>query len=403
MVDPPPLIDQDDLVADLLGLSAADFDDVSSDMSEDEEDDELTIFLSLFREKELTHLINRENAVGKAFTARPMSLVQLQQLAVMLPSDDPLMNQLVDKGHMARAIKQHGGSIKGPLAPQTFVFPDEFDEIEKLCEVDNLNTSAYSEDLWIVKPASTECAVGIKVVHGLKSALRKILCHRKAVVDYVIQQYIPPLLLGGFKFDFRLYVLITSLNPPEAYMHQSGLARFCAHQYDASQLEDANAHLTNVKINKAMSQVPYVPIEQVWQRLRKEGVDVARAKRSVEAAISNALLCTHRQSWGLKSEEESCSPTYQLVGFDVMLDDKHQPYVLEANRHPCISNLELRRQIMYDVVALLNPRHLSALLDDWISGGGMLLQSQQWSTDLVPRSPGDVAASGFRRMQILPC
>ena len=44
---------------------------------------------------------------------------------------------------------------------------------------------------------------------------------------YIVQKYISePLIIGGKKFDMRLYVLVTNYNPLTVYLYKNGFARF---------------------------------------------------------------------------------------------------------------------------------------------------------------------------------
>ena len=55
----------------------------------------------------------------------------------------------------------------------------------------------------------------------------------------VIQKYITnPLLLDGYKFYLRLYVVVTSFQPLEAFLYQDGFARFALDKFNT---QDANA------------------------------------------------------------------------------------------------------------------------------------------------------------------
>eukprot|EP00794_Sanderia_malayensis_P003785 gene3785-4308_t len=61
-----------------------------------------------------------------------------------------------------------------------------------------------------------------------------------------------PLLIGGKKFDLRLYVLVTSFRPLKCYLFRLGFCRFCTVKYnaDVSELDNMFVHLTNVSIQK---------------------------------------------------------------------------------------------------------------------------------------------------------
>lgn len=76
------------------------------------------------------------------------------------------------------------------------------------------------------------------------------------ITDFLIKllnRYIDnPLLIGGKKFDLRLYVLVTSFRPLKVYLFKMGFCRFCTVKYDTSltELDNMYVHLTNVSVQK---------------------------------------------------------------------------------------------------------------------------------------------------------
>ena len=71
--------------------------------------------------------------------------------------------------------------------------------------------------------------------------------------SYVICRYIDrPLLVGGKKFDLRIYVLVTSYRPLKVWLSSLGFARFCTEKYssDLNEIDNMMVHLTNVAIQK---------------------------------------------------------------------------------------------------------------------------------------------------------
>ena len=93
---------------------------------------------------------------------------------------------------------------------------------------------------------------------------------------YIVQRYIErPLLIGGKKFDMRIYVLVTSYVPLKAYVYREGeilefpnfstqisrslikkinlnlgFVRFSNTRFTTERIEDSYVHLTNVAIQK---------------------------------------------------------------------------------------------------------------------------------------------------------
>ena len=70
----------------------------------------------------------------------------------------------------------------------------------------------------------------------------------------MVQKYIvKPHVIDGFKYDLRIYVVLTGINPLRVYVYKDGLARFATVPYQKpndKNMKNLFMHLTNFAINK---------------------------------------------------------------------------------------------------------------------------------------------------------
>ena len=57
-----------------------------------------------------------------------------------------------------------------------------------------------------------------------------------------------PMLIGGYKFDLRIYALVTSFHPLRVSLYREGLARFSTEKYAGAAHDNVMAHLTNTSV-----------------------------------------------------------------------------------------------------------------------------------------------------------
>lgn len=90
--------------------------------------------------------------------------------------------------------------------------------------------------MWIMKPTSRSQGKGIFLINKLAQIKKWSSQSRWGQQSpagaplreaYVISRYVDnPLLIGGKKFDLRIYVLVTSYRPLRAYQYVHGFARY---------------------------------------------------------------------------------------------------------------------------------------------------------------------------------
>jgi len=111
--------------------------------------------------------------------------------------------------------------------------------------------------MWIMKPTARSQGKGIFIINKLAQIRKWSQQSRWAQMPlreaYVISRYVEdPLVIGGKKFDLRLYVLVSSYRPLRIYQYAHGFARFCNTKYnnDVEDIDNPFIHLTNVAIQK---------------------------------------------------------------------------------------------------------------------------------------------------------
>uniref|UniRef100_A0A8C6RQX8 Tubulin tyrosine ligase-like family, member 13 n=1 Tax=Nannospalax galili TaxID=1026970 RepID=A0A8C6RQX8_NANGA len=192
----------------------------------------------------------------------------------------------------------------------------------------------------------------------------------------ICQQYITkPFLIDGFKFDMRIYVLITSCDPLRIFMYEEGLARFATMPYvepSHNNLEDVCMHLTNYAINKhnenfvhddAVGSKRKLSTLNAW--LREHSNDPRELWGDIEDIIIKTIISAHSV---LRHNYRTCFPQYlsggtcacfEILGFDILLDHKLKPWLLEVNHSPSFTtdsrlDREVKDALLCDTMNLVN-------------------------------------------------
>ena len=127
------------------------------------------------------------------------------------------------------------------IMPRSWDLPKEYEEFSLFCE-----QTSSSQPYFIVKENNEQRGDGIYLTNNPKSDI-------KNTDDVVVSLYIDkPLLMDSCKFDFRVFVLIASLDPLTIYVHEEGLMRLASERYqhpNPQNKKNLYMHLTNGSLN----------------------------------------------------------------------------------------------------------------------------------------------------------
>ena len=218
---------------------------------------------------------------------------------------------------------------------ETYLYPEDKLIINKKFE----NYEISQDNLWLVKPKNGNTGKGIHIFKSLKEETN----------NFLITKYITnPHLINGKKYDLRIYVLVTGVKPLRIYLNKEGLVRIATEKFNLNRNNFNNnfVHLTNTGINKKNKEYVYAQdynsedankwsLNTYKKYLNKENIDFNLIIEKIKDIAIKTIISGHRHLV-TKLNEYNLNDTsfFNLYGFDIMIDENYQPYLLEVNRRP---------------------------------------------------------------------
>ncbi|XP_077462658.1 tubulin polyglutamylase TTLL7 isoform X2 [Stigmatopora argus] len=283
----------------------------------------------------------------------------------------PGMGEICRKDCLARNMSKmiKCQSQEYSFVPKTWIFPAEYTQFQNY--VKELRRKR-KQKTFIVKPANGAMGHGISLIRNCDKL--------PAQEHFIVQEYLDkPFLMEGYKFDLRIYILVTSCDPLRIFLYNDGLVRMGTEKYHSpteANLNQLYMHLTNYSVNKhnenferdeTVDKGSKRSVSWFTEFLRTNGYDVAKFWGDVSELVVKTLIvaephvlhayrmCRPGQPPG------SDSVCFEVLGFDIILDRKLKPWLLEINRAPSYGtdqkiDFDIKRGVLLNALKLLNIR-----------------------------------------------
>lgn len=280
----------------------------------------------------------------------------------------PGMYGLWRKNHLGRNLmkmmKQFPNDYR--FFPRTWLLPYEMVDFKM-----NFNSKGKSKRAFIIKPEALSQGEGI----FLTKDVNKIDPDEHLVAQEYIHR---PYLIDDLKFDLRIYVMVYGVEPLRIYLYKEGLARFATSQYwqpSRGNMNNMFMHLTNYAINKNSDDFIFNEEESVddvghkrslsavLKQLEEEGNDPNLIMNRISDIIIKTIITVQpsiaHQYKTLLPEDWENSMIFEVLGFDILLDYKWRPWLLEVNGSPSFTtdtplDRKIKKGLISDTITLLS-------------------------------------------------
>ena len=215
-------------------------------------------------------------------------------------------------------------------------------------------------NIWIIKPSNLSRGRGISVSNKLST----ILDSHDDSNQIIVQKYIEnPLIILGRKFDIRQWVLVTNLNPLTIWIWEEPYLRFGAEDYNINDMSNLFSHLTNNSIAKHSEHFKETKIEGNMWEVHQFSEFLVKAYGSdrwpeIHQKIKNAIICSFEAA---RHEMKQRPNSFELFGYDVMIDENLNVYLIEVNLSPA---LDYSTKITEKLVKLMLEDLIQVVIDN---------------------------------------
>lgn len=164
----------------------------------------------------------------------------------------------------------------------------------------------------------------------------------KELREIVVQKYIEnPLLIDGRKFDLRVYMIVVCMKP-YLVLYQPGYVRMSLNPYTTENFaKDKITHLTNNSVQKNhpdyknLKEKSIISIDSLVESIISMGKLQSKEEYSVKVdkkiqEIMSLIFTV------IKDKLDRKFGCFELFGFDFLLDDNLNPYLIEINTNPAL-------------------------------------------------------------------
>lgn len=235
-----------------------------------------------------------------------------------------------------------------------------------------------SKNIWIVKPAAKSRGRGITTFVDLEKLLQYCDVAQKGqgsgsggATMWIVQKYMEnPMIIQNRKFDIRQWVLVTDWNPLTIYFFDEAYCRFSSEEYTTSEdsLDNSYVHLVNQSVNKNnISKKGLVFHAENGEEVNGFMWDTEAFKKYLAFRNDGADIWTEKMQPRMKEIAkmtlgcavdmiEHRKNSWELYGFDFMVDDEYNPWLIEVNSSPACdySTPTTERYVQKALVELLS-------------------------------------------------